>query len=75
MSLCGEVINRLKRRNPPCAAPSLSSFPMGKKLDTTERGAVQGGFLLLVLFIRYFRRNRAKNDFDDNHARYRLYKG
>ena len=24
------VINRMKRRNPPCAAPPLSSFPMGK---------------------------------------------
>ena len=44
-------VNRPKRRNPPCAAPPLSSFPMGKKLDTTQRGAPHGGFLLLSLFI------------------------
>ena len=31
-------------------ALSLSSFPMGKKLNTTQRGASQGGFLLLGLF-------------------------
>ena len=47
----GFHVNRPKRRNPPCAAPPLSSFPMGKKLDTTQRGASQGGFLLLGLFI------------------------
>ena len=47
------MINGPKRRNPPCAAPPLSSFPMGKKLDTTQRGASQGGFLLLGLFISY----------------------
>ena len=45
-------VNRLKRRNPPCAAPPLSSFPVGKKLDTTQKGAPQGGFLLLSLFNR-----------------------
>ena len=45
------IINIPKRRNPPCAAPPLSSFPMGKKLDTTQRGAAQGVFLLLGLFI------------------------
>ena len=47
-----KVINRLKRRNPPCDAPLCvvsSFFPMGKE----ERGgAAQGGFLLLGLFIR-----------------------
>ena len=45
------IVNRMKRRNPPCAAPPLSSFPMGKKLDTTQRGASQGVFLLFILFI------------------------
>ena len=45
-----EAINRLKRRNPSCAAPPLL-FSHGKKLDTTQRGASQGGFLLLSLFI------------------------
>ena len=44
----------MKRSNPPCAAPPLSSFPMGKKLDTTQRGAAQGGFLLFILFTRRF---------------------
>ena len=51
MSARFHVVNRPKRRNQPCAAPSLSSFPMRKKLDTTQRGASQGGLLLLGLFI------------------------
>ena len=49
--MCSWQLNRMKRRNPPCAAPPLSSFPMGKKHDTTQRGASQGGFLLFILFI------------------------
>ena len=31
--------------------PLSPLFPWGKKLDTTQRGASQGGFLLLGLFI------------------------
>ena len=45
-----QKINIDKRRMVPFAAPSLSSFSMGKKLNTTERGAAQGSFLLLFLF-------------------------
>ena len=51
---CNIILNRMKRRNPPCTAPPLSSFPMGKKLDTTQRGASQGGFLLFILFITHW---------------------
>ena len=47
------LININKRTNVPSAAPSLSSFPMGKKLNTTQRGATQGTFVLLFLFTLY----------------------
>ena len=56
------IINRPKRRNPPCAAPSLSSFPMGKKLDTTQRGASQGGIFLLGQYINMIRLALTKNN-------------
>ena len=48
--ICVHVLNINKRKNIPCAAPSLSSFPMGKKLNTTQRGAAQGILVLLFLF-------------------------
>ena len=71
----------MKRRNPPCAAPPLSSFPMGKKLDTTQRGASQGGFLLLSLFtafwtkkVKNFQKTKASH-FGPSVYHYKLLKG
>ena len=60
------MVNINKRTNVPSATPSLSSFPIGKKLNTTREEAQRKGHLLSCFCLHgKFTRNSFKTIFQE----------